>query len=60
MCTNWGIVLNGFIMTCINKFSSLTVHMQGLDSGEKGHKITVALTRDNKLCNRFKNITVCK
>ena len=43
-------------------FTNVSIYtcMQGLDSGEKRHKITVALTRDNKLCNRFKNITVCK
>ena len=43
-------------------FTNVSIYtcMQGLDSGEKTHKITVALTRDNKLCNRFKNITVCK
>ena len=34
--------------------------LQALDSGEKGHKITVAKILENKLCNRFANIAVCE
>ena len=34
--------------------------LQALDSGEKGHKVTVAKIPDNKLCNRFGNIAVCE
>ena len=33
---------------------------QSLDSGDRGHKITVAVSKENKPANRFKNITVCK
>ena len=33
---------------------------QSLDSGGRGHNITVAVSKENKLANRFKNITVCK
>ena len=54
------IVLIQIFTSCIHTKVSIYTCMQGLDSGEKRHKITVALTPDNKLRNRFKNISVCK
>ena len=34
--------------------------MQSLSSGEDGHQVKCALMTDNKLFNRFTNITVCE
>ena len=34
--------------------------MQSLSSGEDGHQVKCALMADNKLLNRFTNITVCE
>ena len=34
--------------------------MQRLPSGEEGHDVTISVTPENKLRNRFKNIKVCE
>ena len=33
---------------------------QNLSSGEAGHEVSVSVTPENRLRNRFKNINTCK
>ena len=40
--------------------SSLAHYIQKLDTGEQGHTIIVSGSEENRIANRFKNITICK